>query len=338
VSSTKQCFYIVQLWADSRAQSGESVLDSDVLDHQSIMIHKDDYLLRTMLSAHDKGIGWEASFGEEGMQGGSVKKKWDNAILSTLCRWRACLCESTDEPPPKYLCRYHSELKTFMDGRVNAKSPAAAESASYLPQKPPILSGSVGHRDMVLIRAASTLLQELWEGKLKSTVRSFTKKVCHDMVISNGAGSRRGKASSSNFEPPSWAKWMDQEELKREFFRQSELLSRTDFLLNIERLVSSEYKLMMELCVFPSAELALIRKDMKAFKERDRDRDSSAEDEVAAVETEARLCEKKLSIIRARRQEEQAARAAAQKKLAKLKALEESQARDPANFRNQRRF
>lgn len=28
-----------------------------------------------------------------------------------------------------------------------------------------------------MIRAASTLLQELWDGKLRATVKSFTKKV-----------------------------------------------------------------------------------------------------------------------------------------------------------------
>jgi hypothetical protein len=36
---------------------------------------------------------------------------------------------------------------------------------------------------MMTIRAASTLLQELWDGKLRATVRSFAKKVVRDMGL-----------------------------------------------------------------------------------------------------------------------------------------------------------
>ena len=47
-----------------------------------------------------------------------VKKKWDNAILSNYCRWRACTCEATAMSAPKYLCAAHSEIKVFLDWRA----------------------------------------------------------------------------------------------------------------------------------------------------------------------------------------------------------------------------
>ena len=37
-------------------------------------------------------------------------------------------------------------------------------------------------RDLTMIRAASTLLQELWDGKLKATLRSFVKKTAQGNV------------------------------------------------------------------------------------------------------------------------------------------------------------
>jgi len=56
------------------------------------------------------------------------------------------------------------------------------------------------------------------------------------------------------------------------------------------------------------------------------------------TDLENRLCEKKLAIIRSRRQEEQNSRAAAQRKILRSKNIEEQQSRDPLNFRNQRKF
>ena len=53
---------------------------------------------------------------------------------------------------------------------------------------------------------------------------------------------------------------------------------------------------------------------------------------------EYRVTENKLALLRSRRIEEEEARIAHRKKMAKLRQLEESQSKDPANFRNQRKF
>jgi len=118
------------------------------------------------------------------------------------------------------LCSYHVELKYYLDQKSliknynnnnNSKSTSnnynngVLESLKYLPKKPPLFNNSnnnngggvVGGNDnsnssssnliseskraMLTIRAASTLLQELWDGKLRVTVRSFTRKVIKDM-------------------------------------------------------------------------------------------------------------------------------------------------------------
>ena len=57
-----------------------------------------------------------------------------------------------------------------------------------------------------------------------------------------------------------------------------------------------------------------------------------AEDYVAMIGAEYRLCERKLSILRAKRMEEAAAYAHQERRQAKRAARQEEQQRDPANF------
>jgi hypothetical protein len=140
-------------------------------------------------------------------------KRWDSTVLSTLCRWRSCLCEARADG--SHLCPYHAELKSFLDRR--ASSNTLSESLKYMPRKIPnmVTSGSFlenvlgsaidSRKDLTMIRAASTLLQELWDGKLKATLRSFLSKTAHDMrskrrlesiVAAAIASQQGGKASS----------------------------------------------------------------------------------------------------------------------------------------------
>lgn len=58
-------------------------------------------------------------------------------------------------------------------------------------------------------------------------------------------------------------------------------------------------------------------------------------DLVEILNLETRLCERKLSVLRMRRQEEEDRKNVQLRKLAKLKEMEDKQSRDPANFRNQ---
>jgi len=131
-------------------------------------------------------------------------------------------------------------------------------------------------------------------------------------------------------------------------------MSALNSILNLECTISNEMQAFCDLKVFPSAELAAIRKEVKMFKEQ---QDSVLNDNAAGVESnnnnnqsgyeelmtvlelEKNLCEKKLTMLTTRRQEEEVNKAFLIKKAARLKAFEDlavEQSKDPANFRNQR--
>lgn len=63
---------------------------------------------------------------------------------------------------------------------------------------------------------------------------------------------------------------------------------------------------------------------------------SGYDDLVQILSAENKLCERKLLMMGSRRQEEEERRVLYMKKLARVKAQDDTQARDPANFRNQR--
>jgi hypothetical protein len=161
-------------------------------------------------------------------------------------------------------------------------------------------------------------------------------------------------------------------------------LTILDAILLTEKTLTQELELLSELRVFPSAELALVRKEVKAFKDHQEQvlsksaTDAGAsvgggqraapggalsgpgatgeveeganpgagagglgtgyDDLVAILSAESKLCERKLLMLGRRRQEEEDRRVLLGKKVARARALEEAQARDPANFRNQQRF
>ena len=127
----------------------------------------------------------------------------------------------------------------------------------------------------------------------------------------------------------------------------------------------NELRIFAELDIFPSVELALIRKEMKSFLEFQNfqqqeiqvnsnatsDQKSSQsntklslaqkqilfyENLSIIIQVEKKMCEKKLHVLQNRRQEEQDTRTAMARKLARIKTLEDSQSKDPANFRNQK--
>ena len=59
-------------------------------------------------------------------------------------------------------------------------------------------------------------------------------------------------------------------------------------------------------------------------------------DLIKILSIENKLCEHKLLLLNTRKQEEEEKRIIYMKKLARARAVEDNQARDPANFRNQR--
>lgn len=113
---------------------------------------------------------------------------------------------------------------------------------------------------------------------------------------------------------------------------------------------TSEILQLVSFNVFPSAELTLIRRENKLFKDFvDQMQSSQNEDLVRSEITklnewrsdslvaEQRYSDRKLGILRARRIEEVEAREAYERKLARARQAEEEQARDPANFSFQQR-
>lgn len=149
-------------------------------------------------------------------------------------------------------------------------------------------------------------------------------------------------------------------------------LSILEAILLTEKTIYRELEMLTELRAYPSAELVLIRKEVKAFKDQQdfilskagenkldgaqadaagldgqsagngssddltSMLNSGYDDLVAILSAENKLCERKLMLMSCRRQEEEERRALYVKKLARAKVQEDNQSRDPANFRNQR--
>ena len=138
-------------------------------------------------------------------------------------------------------------------------------------------------------------------------------------------------------------------------------------ILETEKQITGELKILSDLKIFPSQELLLVRKDVKAFKDKtiitklekiekgkyDSSRKDESKktsglkvktnvpeyDEIIEISVmEQLITERKYSLFIERRKDEQEASALLSKKVAKNRATQEVQARDPSNFTNQKRF
>ena len=129
----------------------------------------------------DYGYKWE----DEEPATTAIGSERDSSVLSTMCYWRSCQSEASASTCN--LCAYHSDLKSFLDREAMTNLISAPSDAlKYLPRKVPAISieleqGDERFRDSRIIRAASTLLQELGEGKLKFTIRSFIRKTVEEI-------------------------------------------------------------------------------------------------------------------------------------------------------------
>jgi hypothetical protein len=125
-------------------------------------------------------------------------------------------------------------------------------------------------------------------------------------------------------------------------------INSLSYLLDTEKLLTEEIYKLMEYRVFPSLELSQIRKEVKLFKDSLEDNESQISDfsnyskkfEILAFNTvkENKLCERKLVLLRQKRTDEHDIRAAAMRKLSKMKSVHEKQLHDPNNFANQKSF
>jgi hypothetical protein len=269
----------------------------------------------------------------------------------------------------KYLCNYHSQLKKFLDEKavVLAKGSknVVSESTKYLPKKAPNLASIVSEvkKDLVLIRAASTLLLELWDGKLHATVKSFLKKTIADlgirrrleMAVSSitvkGNDNKKSSKKSLNTttlvlpNKPEWMIWRDDEYKENAF----DVINENEAIINnihtVETMINEELKAMLDFKIYPTSEIAIIRKDIKAFKDfQDEEQaslvQSKTENNIIStykvlaltLRNELKVCDRKLSIFRARRVDEVLNRENIARKIARAKVVEDEQKRDPANF------
>jgi hypothetical protein len=158
----------------------------------------------------------------------------------------------------------------------------------------------------------------------------------------------------------------------------SEMRALLVYIIGTEKLISNELRSLSEMKVFPAQELLLIRKDLKAFKEKISSTSTNARVDHEGNETsegrvnlgvgeqgsscnnnnnnssnileqdfksslsncisEQILAERKLSLLSERRKQEQEARITQAKKMARIRAAQKTQSKDPSSFANQNRF
>lgn len=310
------------------------------------------------------------------------------------CLSESCTQSTTNSK--LFLCSYHSQLKKYLDEEYTSQkeknsisSSIAKESSKYLPKKVNYnnvfpsnqVSMTRGRRlyhldnqvdrDLLMITSSCTLIHELWDGKLQLTLNTFANKVCSEFnsrkrIQNNLKNSSLPFIKSlpslsqsilSFIAPPEWSKWRNEKEyqLVSASIETSSLLIQR--LVQIEKEITIELHLLSKLKIFPSAELIIIKKEMKSFREKNQSGDNSGgvigggphggdgendqPNELLdhkALENELYLAEKKLSIIRGRRIDEEETRMAQKKRIAKAKQIDEMQSKDPLNFRNQTRY
>ncbi len=241
VDSTKQTstcregFYFIQFQNADNIELND-MLQSDLLasdgrsssSHRGgLSAHSDQDLMLHVLAARKEGV---LGGGKSTAASRNSAAAGDLSILSTVCRWRSCLAESCKESSSKYLCRHHFNMKHFLDNASKLKDKnGSKESSKFLPKKGSItISPDNGDRDLQVIRGSSTLMQELWDGKLKATVNSFTHKTCVDLEVrrrlemamkyrSRVAQGGGGSAPARLQLPPRprWSRWRSNGEIDR---------------------------------------------------------------------------------------------------------------------------
>ena len=137
------------------------------------------------------------------------------------------------------------------------------------------------------------------------------------------------------------------------------------YILGTEKLISKELRSLFDMKVFPTQELLLIRKDLKAFKEKIANTkidhkgneiverrasgqgqgqvshsilDTDFNNSLTNCLSEQLLAERKLNLLTERRKHEEDARISHAKKMARIRAAQKTQSRDPSSFANQKRF
>ena len=257
------------------------------------------------------------------------------------------MCDATTHTSPKYLCSYHSELKMFLDRKQGASK--ISDASKYLPRKnAPVVALSEPNRDFVVMRAASTLLEELWDGKLRGTLMSFVAKVCEDFsskkrlitTLKREKGRERALTRhettvslpmppflTAKMKHPKWTRWKDHDSMKYILDVLISSQEKLQHLLEIEKNVTNELQQMQDEGIYPAPELQTIRREAKMYKETHEqgsdkkfggDLESYRERD-QAIDGGLHLAERKLSLLGRRLYEERRNKEMARKKESRKK-------------------
>jgi hypothetical protein len=306
------------------------------------------------------------------------------------CDWRSCLAV-LDQVSESRLCHFHQVVKNFVDNSMVQRG-NIPNSTKFLPKKvskDSLISKSASSSqmklDLKLLRSSSTLLHEIWDGRLKNTISSFIRKAENELstkyflqsILYENSPFVKNLfpyyhysipfenhlvcTSSTYFLSPPWILWKDRSKLEKMLKSLQNNIEALNTILNSERFVSREIHSLFELASFPQSELAIVRKEMKLFKEFQQKLIEESENK-GNVETtsfpeangnnsssltashdilyrilneESKVTEHKLYILSQKRQIEQEARNAYIRKMMKLKAMEEAEKSDPRSFKNQ---
>eukprot|EP01039_Chlorochromonas_danica_P003333 gene3333-3656_t len=406
-TSGPSCCYLLQLFPTSLSTSvsreDEQVQqavrrDYEASGYEPIVVHpqspsSSNAMVEREISPRPRGNGSSKSNGMGASSPRPVRStrllgSWDSTVLSNLCLWRSCCASATlssgANASDSSLCSYHRQLKSFLDFRLQPRGTKTnSESSKYLPRAGALQRASElpsNKRDLFSIRAASTLMQELWDGRLQQTLSLFRGKVAQEIRLRGQLQSRlsnkqtalwvegllrlRGlQDSHALFQPATWSIWRNEELFVRMMARQEDSLALLKAILESEREARAAIGGLRNLHVFPAQEVAIVRKDLRQLRDRQEAVLSEhGENETEEMESrgqkvtkglsvdpvsetydpllvllreELLLCEKKVSLLHDRRIGEEELRVQQSKRLARLRLIEETQARDPANFRNQ---
>lgn len=153
----------------------------DQLLFDTIMKESDSH--EVMLSRNESRVSVSSSTVDAGPEA-EQRRGWDPSVISSLCRWRACLCEASVTSTPRYLCSHHAEVKKILDHlAAHGMEGSMYDSCKYLPKKAPTIPMSLPDRDLQIIRMASPLLQDLRDGKLGHIVHSSVRRMVQDMPL-----------------------------------------------------------------------------------------------------------------------------------------------------------
>lgn len=187
------------------------------------------------------------------------KNQWDGTILWNFCRWRSCMAPATSSPAPRYLCTHHSLLKNLLESTTKKKN----ESARFLPRKPPTFPDAVDatNNDLKMIKAASSLVEELAEDKLAGTIDSFCHRVSSEHGLMRQKHCSRFNPVTESSTEPTWKRWGDPGMLERTL-REMEYNQRAaSSCLDLESATTGEIQ---GLSAYPVSEVALmIQKELQ---------------------------------------------------------------------------